>query len=165
MSRSRRGNTTIEFTLVGIPLLFTLVSIFEVSRGMWNFHTLQYAVKEAARYAAVHGENCSTAPNSCAITVADVAARVRQNGIGLDPNQLTLTLTSVSSSSSCLLSACLADSSPWPVAPDNRPGLVLEIGARYPFRSAIAMFWPGVSGGVQFQAVNLSAAAQERIEF
>ena len=55
--RRRLGNATIEFTLVEIPLLCVLISTFEMARGMWLYHTLAYAVKEGARYAAVRGQN------------------------------------------------------------------------------------------------------------
>lgn len=61
----RGGNAMIEFVLVGIPLIFVLISIFEMARGMWLYHTLAYSVKEGVRYTIVHGQNCATAPNSC----------------------------------------------------------------------------------------------------
>ena len=35
-------------TLVGIPIIFTLICVFEISRGMWIYHTLAYAVNDAA---------------------------------------------------------------------------------------------------------------------
>ena len=44
-SRGRTGSTLIEFTLVGIPLIFVLISTFEMARGMWNYQTLAYAVR------------------------------------------------------------------------------------------------------------------------
>ena len=56
--RSRAGQAMVEFTFVGIPLMFTLISIFEVSRGMWIYHTLAYSVKNGVRFASVHGINC-----------------------------------------------------------------------------------------------------------
>ena len=34
------GQSLVEFTLVGIPLIFVLISVFEISRGMWMYHTL-----------------------------------------------------------------------------------------------------------------------------
>jgi Flp pilus assembly protein TadG len=60
----RRGSSTLEFTLVGIPIIFVLISTFEMARGMWNYHTIAYAVKEGTRFASVHGIDCSTAPNT-----------------------------------------------------------------------------------------------------
>jgi hypothetical protein len=42
----QRGSAMIEFTLVGIPMIFLLISIFEISRAMWNYHTLAFAIRE-----------------------------------------------------------------------------------------------------------------------
>ena len=50
--------------------MFALISIFEVSRGMWIYHTLAYSVKNGIRYASVHGIDCfNTAnnPNDCLV--------------------------------------------------------------------------------------------------
>ena len=40
----------VEMTMVGIPLIFMLLAIFEMSRGMWMYHTLSYAVKNGVRF-------------------------------------------------------------------------------------------------------------------
>jgi Flp pilus assembly protein TadG len=47
--KERGGTSLVEFTLVGIPMIFLLISTFEVARGMWEYHTLAYAVKEGTR--------------------------------------------------------------------------------------------------------------------
>ena len=46
----RRGNSLIEFTLLGVPLLFIVISIVAVSIDMWEFHNLAYASELTARY-------------------------------------------------------------------------------------------------------------------
>ncbi len=71
-NRKRLGQALAEFTFVGIPIIFILISVFEVSRGMWMYHTLAYAVKNGTRYASVHGINCvgtSFNANSCAVSM------------------------------------------------------------------------------------------------
>ena len=89
MQRRRvAGNTLIEFTLVGIPLVFLLVSVFEMSRGMWLYHTLATAVREGTRLAVVHGGDCNLYPNSCAVTVRTVANRIRDAAVGLPPSDM-----------------------------------------------------------------------------
>ena len=75
--RSRRGNSLLEFTLVCIPLMFVLISIVEISRYMWTYHTLAFAVKRAARFAIVHGKGCADASAACPATVGNVAQLVR----------------------------------------------------------------------------------------
>ena len=72
----------IEFVLVGIPIIFILISVFELARGMWLYHTAAYALREGARYAIVRGNNCNLYPNNCAVTVAQVASRIRDSAVG-----------------------------------------------------------------------------------
>ena len=96
MARSgrTRGSSMIEFLLVGIPLIFLLISTFEVARGMWSYHTLAYGVKEGTRYASVHGQTCGTSPNTCTVTVGDVVQKVLDSCSGLLSSQMNLTLVS-----------------------------------------------------------------------
>ena len=103
--RRSPGQALVEFTLVGIPIIFVLISIFEVSRGMWLYHTLAYSAKVGVRYASVHGINCIGSavnpklqnPNDCAVkmgpadTQGTVAYVIRQAAVGLDPTKTTIT--------------------------------------------------------------------------
>ena len=166
MSKPReKGSTVVEFSLVGIPMLFLLVSIVEMARGMWTYHTLSHAVKEGTRFAMVHGENCTTAPNNCTVTLGQVAQRIRQAGVALDANLLSLTFTTPAGSTTCLLRDCLTRPQTWPPAAGNAFGADIEISGVYPFQSAIAMFWPGAGSGVRVGSVNLPAASREKIQF
>src|SRR4051794_18293265 len=70
---SRRGNSMVEFTLVGIPLIFALISIFELARGMWIYHTMAYAIKDTTRYVAVHGQLCRNVNIGCAVTMDNIS--------------------------------------------------------------------------------------------
>lgn len=173
-SNRRSGSAMIEFVLVGIPLIFVLISIFEMARGMWLYHTLAYAVKEGVRYSVVHGQNCWTAPNNCKVTVQDIARRVLDSGVGLVPEDLNMMLGAgncngatglCSSQVTCNpATGCLADTNFWPAYPDNQPGLDVMFRVQYPFRSAIAMFWPG-SRPQQFGLFTFSASSRETIQF
>jgi hypothetical protein len=163
MSRSRRrflGNATIEFTLVGIPLVFVLISTIEMARGMWIYHTLAYAVKEGTRYAVVRGQNSPKQP-----TYQGVCNAIVQAGTGLLPEELALTFHSATakdvtcackSSSSSSWTPCSAGT--WPPGDnlaviDNQPGQSISITGYYPFVSAISMFWPGAGAGMTFQGL------------
>lgn len=162
---NKRGSTLLEFTLVGIPMIFVLISTFEVSRLAWNYHTLTAAVAEAARYAIVHGKNCSRPPNSCAVTVADVATRFRVRALGLAPEDVNVTLTSNAGSITCRLDQCLGNGYVWPPAPANEPGLEIQISASHQIMSMIAMNWPG-GGSVQpFGFLRLQASSREAIQY
>ncbi len=176
-----RGNALIEFTLVGIPLVFVLISVFEIARGMWIYNTMAHAVREGNRYVIVHGNNCSLYPNSCWKTVRDAAIVIRDNGVGLIPTELqnirfiSLTRTvTCPTLDACLVAGALGDT-PWPglgpVTPPANPDVggnpfaPVEIRARYPFRSAIAMFWPGAGPGMGFGTFMLPASSRERIQY
>ncbi len=172
-NRRNRGNTLLEFTLVGIPMIFVLISVFEISRGMWIYHTLAHTVKEGARFTIVHGRDCELAPNSCVITVGDIAQRIRRDGVGLLPGELNVTLTSQSNSPlpvvTCHpLTNCLSGSTAaqqWPQYPSNQPGMDITITGTYPFRSAISMFWPGAGRGMNFGVFTFPAQSTQTMQF
>ncbi len=157
-----------EFVLGGIPIIFMIISIIEVSRGMWTSNTLSFAVTEASRMAIVHGQNCSTSPNSCSITVGNIAQRIADSSQGLLANQMTVTLLSTGDGVSITcnpLSSCLGNSSLWPVFPGNSPGTDIIVTAVYPFSSPMAIFFPGFTGSAAFGTANLPATSQGRIQF
>lgn len=160
----------IEFTLIGIPILFVLISTFEMARGMWIYTTLAHAVREGSRYAIVHGRNCASPPHQCTITVADVAARMQTAGVGLLADQLTVTMRSASGGNNLVvvgpatLQSTLGNATVFPGGAASVPGNDVSITATYPFRSAIAMFWPGASG-MNFTMVQLPASSRDKIQF
>ena len=163
----------VEFMLVGIPIIFVLISIFEVSRGMWIYVTLAHAVREGSRYALVHGNTCTEAPNACAVTVAQIAGRIQNAGVGLLPAQLTVTITSSSRTlGPATLASLLGNNTYFPTGcqcptrdPGGEPGEPVTISATYPFQSAIMMFWPGLPVVNTLPAIQLPAASRGRIEF
>lgn len=168
--KRQRGSSLVEFTFVGIPVLFVLISTFEMARGMWIYATLAHAVRDGARYAIVHGNNCAVRPHQCVVTVGTVAGRIRDAGAGLEPEQVTVTLRSVSGGSvittigPASLSSLLGNGTAFPAGPGSVPGNDVEVRASYPFRSAIVMYWPG-SSGKEFGAVVLPASSRDKIQF
>lgn len=165
--RREKGSVTLEFTLVGIPLIFALISTVEMSRGMWLYHTQAYAVNAGARYAVVHGEGCTTGGNSCGATVGSIATTVANAGVGLIAADWNVTLYSASGAhtQTCNpLSSCFGNNTAWPPSPDNAEGKGIAISGSYPFKSALAMFFPGTRP-TEFGAFNLPAYAQHLIQF
>ena len=157
----------IEFTLVGIPMIFVLISVFEISRAMWNYHTLAYAIREGTRYAIVHGAGCSADPmNTCGVTIGQVAQRISDAGIGVEPSELNLTFTSSGHAIPCTLSTCLGNTTVWPEAPNNTTGNSVAISGSLPFRSALALLWPGARGSaMNFPTFYLTAGSADIIQF
>lgn len=173
---SRRGATTIEMTLVGIPIIFTLISVFEISRGMWMYNTAAHAVREGVRFAVVHGVDCVNNPpgvnNDCVQTAAQIAAVIQNDGVGLDPanTQLTFRAPAGTGGFQCNLNgtqigAGTSCSSAWPPNPFNARGTPVEIVITTPFHSALAMFWPGAGGPQSFAQVNLWANSIDTVQF
>ena len=171
----RSGNALIEFTLVGIPILFILISIFEVARGMWMYTTLQHAVEDTVRFSIVHGDNCSANGNTCQVTVSQVLTRLNQQSGMFDPALLQLELRSGCNADASYTDTCgstktgtlqslLADATAWP--DDAAPGIdAIEIYASYPFVSVIGVFWPSSGGGQTFGTFNLQAISRETVQF
>ncbi len=164
----KRGSSLVEFTLVGIPALFLLISIFEISRGMWAYHTLAIAVNVGARYASLHGQGCQSPGYHCGIAVQDVAGKIAAAAPGISPALLSVTLTSAASGTvNCVpLSTCLNNTTAWPpaVSHENSPGKEIVVTGQYTFRSALAMVVPGARP-VNFSTVNLGASSRQVIQF
>jgi hypothetical protein len=182
LPRSRKkGSAMIEFTLVGIPVIFILISIFEISRGMWIYETVAYSVREGARLAAVHGSDCGTvqANNVCSLTIGNIANVISNQGagIGLDSGTLNVTIktglpfTNLATAPSyttgpTLMKNLLTNNTVFSNQAGTTPGNDVEVSATYPFQSALVMFWPGSKNGIQhFAVVNFAASSRERIEF
>jgi TadE-like protein len=182
-ARGRKlGNATIEFTLVGIPLLCVLISTFEMARGMWLYHTLAYAVKEGARYAVVRGQNSPnqvTLGGTGTIPQMPICQYIIQQGPGLVPHEVTLTFHSATQADITAPADQCPASSFWPpggtfsspqtsggnTIVDNQAGQVISINASLSFRSSILMFWPGTQGGMQFPSFIFPAKASEVMQF
>ena len=165
-SSEHGGSSFLEFVLIGIPMIFVLFSTAELARGMWTYHTLSYAVREGTRYASVHGLNCASSPNSCTVSLGQIAAVIKKAGVGLDPAKLNLVFTPYSgSATSCVLNNCLNNNNTWPPTSANTPGLTVSISAIYPFASGIALVWPGVKTYGPYPAVYFPAASTDIIQF
>lgn len=173
MRRRQRGSTLLEFTFVGIPLIFLLISTAEIARGMWIYETLSHAVRQATRFTVVKGQNCATALNSCTVTVARIAQEMRNAGIGLDPTAFTdVTFKAYSGRTitHATLQDCLSDTTLWPAAegvsdPGAAAGADLEISVVYPFRTAMSMFWPGTGKASGAGTFYFPASSRESIQF
>lgn len=149
-NRKQRGSAMVEFVIAGIAGITLLVSTVQIALAMWHYHTLAEAVHETNRYVASHGRSCTTGGNSCAITVGDVATKLKANAIGILDSDINMTLVPMTSTAvSCNpLSSCLTSTALWPPATnlDNAPGNYTKITATFSMRSAIVALWFGMVG-------------------
>uniref|UniRef100_Q01PB9 TadE family protein n=1 Tax=Solibacter usitatus (strain Ellin6076) TaxID=234267 RepID=Q01PB9_SOLUE len=171
--RQSGGNSLIEFTLVGIPIIFVLISIFQMSSGMWLYQTLAFAVREGTRYAIVHGANCSRNGNTYCVTVSGVATVISNAARGLDPSQMTITLTPSQGSAITdtlvnLMNTGTYSTTTWPPSSPpgaNAVGQPVTISVSYPFNSGISMFWPGVKPERPHGRFYMPASSTDLIQF
>lgn len=175
-----RGSAIIEFTLVGVPLIFVLLSIFELSRGMWVYTALAHSVKEGTRFAIVHGNNCTVLPNNCIVNVREIANQIAYAGAGLIPADLQnvrfisdTRIITCPTLKSCQDAGATGDTY-WPALPRTDPAYPdagsarfanLRIEAQYPFESFISMLWPGAGPGITFGRFLFQASSQEAVQF
>jgi hypothetical protein len=94
-----RGQAVVEFALVAPFLFLLIVGIIEAGRLVFNYHTLNHAAREGARYAIVHGENafdgCPSGPmpggevNTCDPDADNIRQRIIDSSGGLDLDGLS----------------------------------------------------------------------------
>ncbi len=171
---SRRGSAIVEFAIVGIPLLFIWISVVQMAIGMWRYHTLQYAVKMASSYMAIHGSSCSKNGNTCSIQIQHAAAVLKNAAVGIPPNAISVTFTPYGNDHvtpaggsyplTCTLNNCLTNTTPFPPTGYGDPGCDIRIQATYTFQSALGMVVPG-AGSVHFGTYNFTSDTQQTILF
>jgi hypothetical protein len=176
--KRRRGSAIVEFTFTGVPLIFVWLSTVQIALGMWHYHTMQYSVKTAGSYLAIHGSDCAS-PNTCSITIANVATVMKYASIGIPPTALQMTFNAVSaadhktvtSTVSCLLTdpvtpanGCDQNATAWLPSGSNTPGSEFEIEAKFQWNPAIGMYAPG-SAPVKFGTFLLPAYTHQMVLF
>jgi hypothetical protein len=169
MRNRRRGSTLVEFTLVGIPVIFLFTSTMTCAIDMWQLFTLSYAVDQTARYAAVHGSTCSSGSNACTISQSDVAEFFQKQALALDPALTTLVLNDGSGALSCSpITECPSPSDRFPSAGHNSPTGSspdrVTIQVSYPLLNPIFMFWPG-AGSVRAGRFTVGATSTQQVMF
>jgi len=166
--RSQRGAAFLEFTLAGIPVIFLVISTFQMALGMWNYYNLARAVNQTARFASLRGADCSSDSNSCGTTVGALTTLLTTEAVGIPPSNLTVTLVTDSGAVTTCdpVTNCTSSGSAWPPSThdDNSRGKKVTVTAKYPFHSALAMFWPG-AGSSQIGTVNFPATSTQLILF
>lgn len=145
--RREKGSAILEFALVGTTLIFLLVVTVELSIAMWNYHTLQYATKQAGMYVQVHGGTdgyCKS--NTC--EVENAAQQLATYAVGIPPGQVNVSFYTVSGTDhltktlvkSCTLDQCKSDTTNYP---NTASGTEFAIAATYQFKGAFALYAAG----------------------
>ena len=105
--RDRRGNSTVEFAIIG-PILFILtIGIIDVGRLVWSASALSHLARETTRYASVRGAG-SLVP----ATQSELETFVADRLIAMEPGDLTVAVS-------------------W--SPNNLPGGTVQVQLDYDF--------------------------------
>ena len=161
----RGGFAVIEFTLVGIPVIFLTISIIEASIAMWQYHSMMYANEIAARYASMHGHGCTQNGNTCTITVGTVAHIIANQAPSLNTANLDVTLYTNSGSTACNpITSCYNSSTQFPSNTDNQVGYDVRFVATYPIYNPLPLLWPG-AGHTAGSVFTLGSTTRQRIVF
>jgi Flp pilus assembly protein TadG len=144
----------IEFMLVGLPLLFTILAIVQMSVGMWTYNALASTVDQAARYATVKGGG----------TVGNVAQTIVNDGPGLVPGKLNVTLASSNAASvPCNpVSSCVGSAVLWPTGAAFAD--TVTISGTYPFTTPLAIFWPSAGPMKLAGSIVLGASSTQLVQ-
>ena len=129
--------------------------------------TLSYAVEQTARYAALHGSDCSASGNSCTILRSDVATFFKGQALALAPASTTMIINDGSGAITCNpVTACPSASSVFPSSGHNSPSTpdLITIQATYPLVNPIFMFWPG-AGTTSATQFTVGATSTQQVIF
>lgn len=166
--KRRKGAAFLEFALAGVPAIFAVISIVEIGLGVWNYHSLARSVNQAARLASIRGATCTKYGNSCSVTVGTLTTLLANEAIGLPQSSLIVTLVTQSGQTTTCnpITSCTSSTTVWPPSTnnDNQVGKTVTMTAKYQFKSALCMFWPG-AGKVNFSSVWLPASSTQYILF
>lgn len=161
----RRGNALIEFTLLGIPMIFILVSIVSMSIDAWAYQNLAWAVDQTARYATLHGTTCTENGNSCAINIGSMATYFINTASALDAGSVSVSFTDGSGTTTCNpVNSCKTSITTFPNSSYNSTGSDVKVAATYTLSNPIALFWPS-GGSMASSNFTVGATSRQSIEF
>jgi len=151
LSRSRRqtGASLVEYAFVALVFLSLIFGVSGFGHALFAYHYLNEVAKEATRYAAVRGLNCTKdqdggschASNSASgtagpTTPSDIQAYVASiTPQSIDSSKVIATATwpGPSSPPLCFHDVTLASGTVVPKVPNNNPGCTVAITVSYPY--------------------------------
>jgi Flp pilus assembly protein TadG len=114
----QRGAVLVEAAITLPALLLMLLGVFEFSKALYAYHTVQVAAQMGARWASVRGSVCLD--TTCPATIATVQTYVRSALPLLNGSNATVTTTWATTS------LCGA-------SPAKGPGCQVTVRVTYPF--------------------------------
>lgn len=92
--RRRDGATTVEFAMVASVVMLLLIGLIVGALGVFRYQEVGRLAREAARYAAVHGETYSRQTGRPSATPEEIYQKaILPNAVALDASKLTAQVT------------------------------------------------------------------------
>ena len=66
--RNRRGAVLIEFVMISMLLLLSIIGVMEFGRAVWVHNSLSHAAREGARWAIVRGNQSGRVADTAAVS-------------------------------------------------------------------------------------------------
>lgn len=117
-SGNAEGNTAVEYAFVAPALILLMIGIFDVGLGALALTSLERVAKDGARFASVRGSESSSPA-----TEEDVSDYVKSRAIGLDPDDITVSVTWTPGS---------------PSSAGNEPGDTVTVRVTYDYDALLA---------------------------
>jgi Flp pilus assembly protein TadG len=156
--RSDRGQATVEFALVIIFLMITVLSILEMVLFMHTYNVLADSAKEGVRYAIVHGANNSQASGPtcpCADIDGPPAPAGTPPGYGSGYGVVkTYAQYSLHDTTGMTVTVTYGPADTPAVTPLNKTPNRVQVVVAYPYQPIFGFSWPSVT---------VNAAAEGRI--
>ncbi len=130
------GSLSVEMAISSIALLAILFGICQVSLGLYDYHFVADAARQATRYAMVRGSaSCTNTPNlsNCNATADEIQTYVRDlNYPGIVSSSITVTTTwyTATNTTPRTWSACSSGTC-------NAPGNMVKVVVSYPVQYTI----------------------------
>jgi hypothetical protein len=160
--KNAEGQTSVEFVLTALFLMFLIFGIIELMLLMHSYNVVADSAKEGLRYAIVHGSNnsCPSGPSSAPDIDGPAAPP------GTDPGCVSTTPSSGYGVVKTYAQYSFHDTSAMTITVDYNPGsnngtnacndpsCLVRVTVSYPYQPFFGLGWP---------TVTLNAAAEGRI--
>jgi Flp pilus assembly protein TadG len=103
-----------------VVFMTVIFGTMEFGRMIWAYNLVSHAVREATRYAMVHGRS-----SSHPATTDDIKSVITSQAVGLDPTSLKVNVSWI---------------------PDNKPGSAVKVALTYTFTAMTGLVGSGTFG-------------------
>jgi hypothetical protein len=151
----QRGGTLIEFAFTFVITLILMFAMIDFARALYSYHFVNNAAREAARWASVRGQLCSSPATPCPAQQSDITAYVMTIvPQGIDPTGISVNYPGSTAPNN--LPIC---GSVW-----NYPGCAIAVQVNYSFNYIFPVNFYNLAP-VSFQAgtINMASTAQMTI--